>query len=177
MQCQGSPCWPDLPGHTLVVFQERSFGSEIGLQEQLRWPIAPGCLSEGWDLGSYSLGVMCPQVLSFREEWVVRITKWVPFHLGVSSFGGLLILQVFRLTWSPGSKGCWARLVGAGSTSPPYFVRAFKLSPTWRAYLSCSILRGLLCPFALSQGMDLPYLKMSLNAFNFNLSLGKIQFS
>lgn len=100
--------------------------------------------------GHLPWSVMCPQVLPFRTEWVVRITKWVPFHLGVSSFGGLLILQVFRLTWSPGSKGCWARLVGAGSTSPPYFVRAFKLSPTWRAYLSCSILRGLLCPFALS---------------------------
>ena len=50
----------------------------------------------------------------------------------------------------------------------PYSVRAFMVSPTWRAYLSCSISRGLRYPFSRAWGMGLPY--MSSNALN--LSLG-----
>ena len=79
----------------------------------------------------------------------------------------LPVSRVFRWAQSSGRKGWRARLVGVGSTWLLYSVR---VSPTWKAHLSCSISRGLRCPFSWAWVMGLPH--MSSNALTFNLSLG-----
>ena len=43
--------------------------------------------------------------LQLPGAWVLSITKWGPFLLGVAGLVGLQVFQVFRYTWSSGWKG------------------------------------------------------------------------
>ena len=132
--------------------------------------VAPGCLRRLGLRGPLPSSMKHPwsDPCDFRAERVVRITEWGPRHLGGSGACGLWVFQVVRCTQSPGWRG----------SGPGRWVRAdlvticsegFRDFSYLEGDLSCSISKGLRCPFAQAWGVGLPY--RSSNALHFDLSL------
>ena len=115
--------------------------------------LAQGCLSGGWGSGPPHSSVMSPQrdPTQLRGRWVMSITKWGSFLLGLSWSRGC---RISRFLDAPGLLagrgggqvgGCGQHLVTL-------------VSPTWRVHWSC---------FKVSLLMALG----NSTAFNFNLFL------
>lgn len=114
----------------------------------------------------WSLGLRDPLHLSVMSPWSdplllqgrMGVTKRGPIPLRnelifrTAGFPGFLMYPV---SWLQRVKG---QVVGVGSTWLPYFMRVFTISSTWRACLSCSISRGLRCPFSQSWVWHTPVL-------------------